>query len=145
MLPVDLSCVGMRAAEYPAGVRESACGPYEHRVRREWRRSGVSERAGRYGPRIEKMQPWEMYTAAFPSEGKEMQPCTEQSSSVGELEASMAFKLHAYHKTLRAYLYSSTTISEGESVWKFEHVRWTKCRSSPPGSIIGAEGGEVIH
>jgi hypothetical protein len=49
-LPVDLSCVGEGAAEYPAWMGEIARGHDEHRVRREWRRSGVLERAGRSGP-----------------------------------------------------------------------------------------------
>ena len=28
-----------------------------------------------------------------------------------------------------------------ECVWKYEHVRWTPCRVSPPGDASGAEGG----
>jgi hypothetical protein len=32
-----------------------------------------------------------------------MQPCTEPSSSEGGMQASKAFKLQAYHKTLWAY------------------------------------------
>jgi hypothetical protein len=42
-----------------------------------------------------------------------LQPCTEPSSSKGDMEAFKAIKLHAYHKTLWAYLSSSTTISKG--------------------------------
>jgi hypothetical protein len=43
-----------------------------------------------------------------------MQQCAEASSSEGDLEASKAFKLHAYHETLHGRtLSSNATISEG--------------------------------
>ena len=60
------------------------------------------------------------------------------------MEASKAFKLHANHETLWAYFSSSTARSEG-CVWKYEQVRWTPCRFSPPDDTIGVEGGEAVH
>ncbi len=73
-----------------------------------------------------------------------MQPCTEPSSSEGDLEESKDFKLHTYHETIWAH--SSSSISEGcVFVWKYEHVRWTPCRFSPPGVTGGAEGEETVN
>jgi hypothetical protein len=48
------------------------------------------------------------------------------SSSEGDMEASKAFKLHANHQTLWAYLSSSTTRSKGGRMWEYEHVRWSR-------------------
>ena len=61
------------------------------------------------------------------------------------MDGVQAFKLHANHGTLWAYLSSRTTRPEGEGVWKYEHVQWTPCRFSPPGDASGAEGGVAAH